>query len=715
MPDRTDIPVAALNTADAEAELARLAREIAHHDHLYYSQDNPEISDADYDRLRQRNLAIEARFPDLVRTDSPSLGVGVTPSSGFAKVRHRLPMLSLDNAFNADDVHRFYARIRRMLDLDEDAPLDLVGEPKIDGLSISLRYENHHFVQGATRGDGREGEDVTRNLETISGMPKLLRSDAPSTLEVRGEVYMAKPEFQALNARRAEADEPVFANPRNAAAGSLRQLDPAVTAKRPLHMFAYACGEVDGGAVGDTHWGFLERLRQWGFETNPLACLCAGPEEILALHEHIAGERAALPYDVDGVVYKVNRFDYQERLGFVSRAPRWAIAHKFPAEQVETVLNDIIIQVGRTGTLTPVAALEPVTVGGVVVSRATLHNQDEIERKDIRIGDHVIVQRAGDVIPQVVRVITDKRPDGTTPFAYPTVCPCNLMTPAVRAEGEAATRCSGELACPYQQVERLIHFVSRNAFDIEGLGIKQVAAFFDEKRIETPADIFDLEAKDPDAETGIADLEGWGEKSRDNLFKAITDRRHIGLNRFIYALGIRQVGEATAGLLARSYGSLGAWHDAMTQAAAERHTQPDAAKPEEIGPAYEALCDIESIGMNTADDITAFFSEPHNLSVIKALEDRIDVETVEKPVESAPAPLAGKTVVFTGTLETMKRGEAKASAEALGAKVTGSVSAKTDYVVAGTDPGSKATKAESLGVTILSEDEWRVLAGLDKE
>ncbi len=713
MPGTADIPVEAFNAKDAEAELARLAREIAHHDQLYYQQDQPEISDAAYDRLRRRNAAIEARFPDLVHADSPSLRVGVTPSSGFAKVRHRLPMLSLDNAFDADDVHRFFARIRRMLELDDDAPLDMVGEPKIDGLSISVRYENQHFVQGATRGDGREGEDVTRNLETITDLPKALPLGTPSTLEVRGEVYMAKPEFEALNARRVEADEAPFANPRNAAAGSLRQLDPAVTAERPLHMFAYSCGEVTGGAVGDTHWAFLERLRHWGFKTNPLARLCAGPDEILAFHDAIAGERASLPYDVDGVVYKVNRFDYQDRLGFVSRAPRWAIAHKFPAEQVETVLNDIVIQVGRTGTLTPVAVLEPVTVGGVVVSRATLHNEDEIGRKDIRIGDHVIVQRAGDVIPQVVRVVTGKRAPGATPFAYPKFCPCDLGTPAVREEGEAATRCSGELACPYQQVERLIHFVSRNAFDIEGLGVKQVAAFFDEKRIKTPADIFDLEKNDPGQETGIADLEGWGEKSRDNLFRAINASRRIGFDRFIYALGIRQVGEATARLLARSYGSLGAWRVAMGRASAERNAEPDATKSEEVGPAYDALCAIASIGMNTADDIAAFFSEPHNLSVITALEDRIDVQPVERPEQGAPAPLSGKTVVFTGMLTTMKRGEAKASAEALGAKVTGAVSANTDYLVAGTDPGSKAKKAAKLGVAILSEEEWRDLAGLE--
>ena len=708
-----DIAVEALSEVEAESELARLAREIARHDLLYYQQDQPEISDAAYDRLGRRNAAIEARFPNLVRTDSPSLRVGVAPASGFAKVRHRVPMLSLDNAFSAEDVHRFFARIRRMLELDDDAPLEMVGEPKIDGLSISVRYENQHFVQGATRGDGREGEDVTANLETIADLPETLPTGAPSTLEVRGEVYMARAEFQALNARRTEAGEAPFANPRNAAAGSLRQRDPAVTAERPLHLFAYACGEVTGGEVGDSHWALLERLRQWGLKTNPLARLCAGPEEVLALYADIAGQRASLPYDVDGVVYKVNRFDYQTRLGFVSRAPRWAIAHKFPAEQVETVLNDIVIQVGRTGTLTPVAVLEPVTVGGAVVSRATLHNEDEIRRKDIRIGDHVIVQRAGDVIPQVVRVVTEKRAPGATPFSYPKVCPCDLGTPAVREQGEAATRCSGELACPYQQVERLIHFVSRNAFDIEGLGVKQVAAFFVEGRIETPADIFDLEKDDPGKEIGIADLEGWGEKSRDNLFRAITARRRIGFDRFIYGLGIRQVGEATARLLARSYGSLRAWHDAMGDAAAERSVLPDPKKPEEVGPAYDALCAIESIGMSIADDITAFFSEPHNLSIIEALEDRIDVQSAEIPAEGAAAPLAGKTVVFTGTLSKMSRKDAKTRAEALGAKVAGSVSARTDYLVAGEKAGSKAVKAAELGVTVLSEDEWRELAGLD--
>ncbi|MDX1483551.1 MAG: NAD-dependent DNA ligase LigA [Alphaproteobacteria bacterium] len=702
-----------LTETEAAEELARLAEEIARHDVLYYQKDKPQISDAEYDRLRQRNQEIEARFPGLIRSDSPTARIGAAPATGFSKVRHRVPMLSLDNAFDADDLRRFYARLRRMLKLAEGAPLEMVGEPKIDGLSISVRYEGRRFVQGATRGDGEQGEDVTANLETLDDLPRTLPDGAPETLEVRGEVYMVKSEFMDLNARRSAAGEPVFANPRNAAAGSLRQLDPKVTAGRPLHLFAYGYGEVADGATGATHWDFLGNLRDWGFKTNPLARLCPTPDEALALYDDIAGERATLPYDIDGVVYKVNRFDYQHELGFVSRAPRWAIAHKFPAEQAETVLNDIIIQVGRTGTLTPVAVLEPVTVGGVVVSRATLHNEDEIERKDIRIGDHVIVQRAGDVIPQVVRVIAEKRPKGAKPFAFPRECPCQLHTPAVREPGEAATRCTGELACPYQQVERLIHFVSRNAFDIDGLGIKQVTAFFEEGRIKTPSDIFDLAEKDQSAEIPIAELEGWGETSRDNLFRAIEARRKIALDRFIYALGIRQVGEATAKLLARAYSSLPAWHDAMSRVAAERLKAPDAGKPDEVGPAYAELCAIKSIGMSIADDIAAFFSEPHNLSVIEALERRIEVEPVARAGSEAAQPLAGKTVVFTGALSTLTRNEAKTGAEALGAKVTGSVSAKTDYVVVGADPGSKATKAKDLGVTILSEDEWREMAGLD--
>jgi DNA ligase (NAD+) len=704
--------VEALSEDEAAIELERLAEEIAGHDRHYYQNDAPAISDAEYDNLRRLNEAIEARFPHLTRPDSPSKRVGAAPATGFAKIRHREPMLSLANAFDADDLEAFIARLRRFLKLSDDEKVDMVGEPKIDGLSISLRFEQGRFIQGATRGDGREGEDVTRNLTTLTDaeLPKALKGAAPEVLEVRGEVYMSKPEFAALNARREKAGEPPFANPRNAAAGSLRQLDPRITAERPLHLFAYSYGEVEGAELGDTHEAFLERLRDWGFKTNPLARLCTDAADALALYNRIAETRAGLPYDIDGVVYKVNRFDYQHRLGFVSRAPRWAIALKFPAEQAVTKLNDILIQVGRTGTLTPVAALEPVTVGGVVVSRATLHNEDEIARKDIHVGDTVVVQRAGDVIPQVVEVIKEKRPKGAKTFHFPKTCPCPLATPVTREEGEAATRCTGELACPYQQVERLRHFVSRHAFDIEGLGEKQIAAFFEEGRIRTPPDIFDLQGKDAAANTPIAELEGWGEKSRDNLFAAIEARRTIGLARFIYALGIRQVGEATSRLLAQNYHSLGRWHEDMRSAAAERASAPEAKKPEEVGEAYAELCSIESIGMSVADEICGFFDEPHNRDIVEALEARVTVEDAETPT-TGTSPVAGKTIVFTGTLATMTRSEAKARAEQLGAKVSGSVSKNTDYLVAGEKAGSKEKRAKELGVTVLSEDGWRELSG----
>ncbi|OAB60996.1 hypothetical protein AY599_18025 [Leptolyngbya valderiana BDU 20041] len=532
----------------------------------------------------------------------------------------------------------------------------------------------------------------------------------PEVLEVRGEVYMTKPDFAALNERQEAAGAKRFANPRNAAAGSLRQLDPKVTARRPLRFFAYAWGELSA-PVADTHWHVLQRLEAWGFPINPLAERCADAEATLAVYRKVEAERGALDYDIDGVVYKVDALALQERLGFVSRAPRWAIAHKFPAEKAQTVLEDISIQVGRTGALTPVAHLKPVTVGGVVVARATLHNPDEIARKDVRIGDTVLIQRAGDVIPQVLGPVLDKRPPGAEPYVFPEVCPCVLKTPVVHEDGAVVARCSGELACPYQQVERLIHFVSRDAFDIEGLGEKQVRSFFEKELIRTPADIFDLAEADRESLTPIRNLEGWGEKSAENLFAAIEARRTIPLERFIFALGIRQVGQATARLLARSYGDLTSWQDAMLAAAAERRANPEEAKkPELVGEHYRELCDIHTIGMSVADEICSFFSEAHNLKVVRDLEARVSVLEAERP-QTAGSPVAGKTVVFTGSLETLSRSEAKASAEALGAKVAGSVSKKTDYVVVGADAGSKAAKARELGVTTLGEQDWLKLIG----
>ncbi len=688
-----EISVETLTAEQAKAELDRLARAIAHHDRLYFQEDTPEISDAEYDGLVRRHRAIESRFPELRRDDSPALRLGAAPAAGFAKVTHARPMLSLDNAFDEADVREFVARIRRFLGLGPDAAVELIAEPKIDGLSAALTYRDGRLVQGATRGDGVVGEDITANLRTIRDLPARLKGRrVPALLEVRGEVYMRHEDFRRMNEARVEAGEPVFANPRNAAAGSARQLDPSITAARPLHFFAYAWGAVSE-PVSPTHWGFLDALQRWGFQVNPERKLCRDVEEVLALYRDLAGRRAELPYDIDGVVYKVNRLDWQERLGYVSRAPRWAVAHKFPAQQAETVLERIAIQVGRTGTLTPVAELTPVTVGGVVVSRATLHNEDELARKDIREGDHVVIQRAGDVIPQIVSVVLAKRPRNSKRYEFPDKCPvCNSL--AVREEGEAARRCTGGLICPAQAVERLRHFVSRDAFDIEGMGAKHIEAFWRDKLIATPADLFRLKAHEAD----LVEREGWGRQSVAKLVAAIEQRRRIPFERFIYALGIRQVGQATARLLARHYGSLAAWRAAM-----EAAQDPES-------PAYQDLDNIEGIGPAVAADILAFFAEDHNRAVLDDLAREVEVLDFAAP-QAGDSKLAGKTIVFTGTLETMTRGEAKARAEALGAKVASSVSKSTDYVVVGADAGSKARKAAELGLTVLDEREWVKMAG----
>ena len=687
-----DIPVDDLTPLEAAAELERLAREIATHDRAYHTDDAPVISDAEYDALRRLNDAIEERFPHLVRADSPSKRVGATVTGGFAKVAHARPMLSLGNAFDAADAREFIARVRRFLGLAEGEAVALVAEPKIDGLSVGLRYEGGYFVQGATRGDGTVGEDITANLKTIPDVPQSVGGEAPAVLDVRGEIYMAKNDFAALNQRQAATCDKVFANPRNAAAGSLRQLDPDITRNRSLRLFAYAWHAEDGPPV-KTHWETLKCLSDWGFQVNSSARPCIGIDDALALHKEIGEGRYALDYDIDGMVYKVDRLDWQERLGQVSRAPRWAIAHKFPAEKARTVLHRISIQVGRTGALTPVAELEPVTVGGVVVSRATLHNQDEIARKDIREGDTVLVQRAGDVIPQVVEVVPDQRPAHSAPYVFPDSCP-ECGSPAAREDGEAARRCTGGLVCPAQAVERLKHFVSRNAFDIEGLGAKHIEAFRADGLINTPADIFRLAVHADD----IQGREGWGEQSLANLLAAIEERRTVPLERFIFALGIRQVGQATARLLAKQYGSLGGWREAMNTA-----TDRDS-------DAYRDLVNIDGIGPAVADDLLAFVAGEHNAGVLDDLADQLDVEDFVAPDE-ASSPLAGKTVVFTGTLERMSRGEAKARAEALGAKVAGSVSKKTDYVVIGADAGSKARKARDLGLEVLDEAAWFELIG----
>lgn len=694
-----------LTEREASAELERLAAEIARHDALYHQSDAPEISDAEYDELRKRNDAIEASFPSLVRVDSPSHRVGAPASEAFAKVRHRVPMLSLGNAFADEDVAEFAARVRRFLSLKEDDALTFTAEPKIDGLSIAIRYEQGKLVEAATRGDGAEGENVTANVRTIHEIPHGLKGrDVPAIAEIRGEIYMSHADFAALNAAQAETGGKVFANPRNAAAGSLRQLDSAITAARPLRFFAYTWGEMSD-MPADTQKGMVDAFARWGLPVNPLMQLCESAEDLLAFYADIAERRASLGYDIDGVVYKVNRLDLQERLGFVSRSPRWAIAHKFPAEQAVTVLRDIEIQVGRTGALTPVAKLEPVTVGGVVVSNATLHNEDEIARKDIRIGDTVVVQRAGDVIPQVVQVKVEKRPAGAKPFAFPKTCPVcgsHAVREADESPGTAGVvrRCTGGLICAAQAKERLKHFVSRLAFDIEGLGDERIELFFEEGLIRRPADIFTLEARDKESATPLAKRKGFGKKSVDNLFRAIDARRETPLDRVIFALGIRYVGETTAKDLARAYQTWDVFRTAVDAAVA-------GGKESE---AYREIDDIEGIGETVVDALVDFFSEPHNVEAVDDLLHHVSVTAFvrQRAVESS---VTGKTVVFTGKLERMGRGEAKAQAERLGAKVSGSVSAKTDYVVAGADAGSKLKNAEKLGVTVLTEDEWLTLIG----
>jgi DNA ligase (NAD+) len=698
--------VETLTEKQAKVQHARLAEEIAGHDRRYYQEDAPTVSDAEYDELRRRYAAIETRFPQLATGDSLSLRVGAAPSPRFAKARHAVPMLSLDNAFAEEDVVDFVSRIRRFLRLPESEEIICSAEPKIDGLSMSLRYEGGRLVTGATRGDGNEGEDVTANIKTLKDVPQQLKGrNIPAVCEVRGEVYMTKQAFLALNKRQAESGGTVFANPRNSAAGSLRQKDPSITASRPLGFFAYAWGEMSD-MPAQTQSGMIKWFEHCGFATNPLARLCASVEQLLKFYRGIEQERSHLDYDIDGVVYKVDRLDWQARLGFVSRSPRWAIAHKFPAERAITVLKGIDIQVGRTGALTPVGKLEPVGVGGVIVQNVTLHNEDYIkgvggkgetlrDGRDIRIGDTVIVQRAGDVIPQIVDVVIDKRPVGAKPYHFPAKCPCPLHTDVLREEtatGEegARARCTGDFACPYQKIEHLKLFASRRAFDIEGFGDKQIEFFFQQGWVKEPADIFTLPKRN--REIRLEEHEGYGETSVRNLFNAIESRRAIALDRFIYALGIRHVGETTALALARGYGSWQSFHDAGLKVAAG---------DEEAIAEMDAL---DQIGDTVIESVKAYFGEKHNRGIVERLTGEVRILDAEKP--RANSAVAGKTVVFTGTLEQMTRDEAKASAERLGAKVSGSVSKKTDYVVAGPGAGSKLADAQKLGVTVLSEDDW---------
>jgi DNA ligase (NAD+) len=689
-------PVTDLSEAEAAEELARLATEIADHDTRYYRQDAPTVSDADYDALKRRNTAIEARFPDLVRPDSPSRRVGAAPSESFAPVEHGVPMLSLDNAFEPSDVEDFVRRIRRFLGLDE-APITFTAEPKIDGLSASLLYEKGRLVRGATRGDGRVGEDVTANLLTMSDIPRQLAGAGwPDRIEVRGEVYIAHEAFAAMNAAAEAAGDKTYANPRNAAAGSLRQIDASITAKRPLRFFAYAWGEISAPFAA-FQADALARLAAWGFPVNPRSVRVVDVQGLLAVYQGLERDRAGLGYDIDGVVYKVDRLDWQGRLGAVGRVPRWAIAHKFPAEQATTTLLDIDIQVGRTGALTPVAKLAPVTVGGVVVRNATLHNADEIARKDVRVGDTVIVQRAGDVIPQIVGVVETDRPPGSEPFAFPTICPCALKTAVTRetTTGGAETvvqRCTGELACPFQKIEHLKHFVSRRAFDIEGLGEKQLVSLFEDGLVREPADIFTLEARDRRSLKKLKDREGAGETSIANLFSAIEARRTIPLARFIFGLGVRHVGETTAQTLARGYGNVAAFLSAM-----------DAVAAGDEGAATE-LDALDQIGEAVIVAVRGFFAESHNRAMVQRLVEQLAVQDAEAP--KSDTAVAGKTVVFTGTLERMTRDEAKAQAERLGAKVASSVSKKTDIVVAGPGAGSKLKTATELGIQVMTEEDW---------
>jgi len=692
-------PVENLTEAEATEELTRLADELAAHDLHYHREDAPVISDADYDALKQRNSAIEARFPTLVRENSPSQRVGATASEQFSAVEHGTPMLSLDNAFSDDEAREFDARVRRFLGLGDEA-VAYTAEPKIDGLSASLRYEKGVLVRGATRGDGRVGEDVTENLRTISEIPHRLKGSGwPDIIEVRGEVYLGHEDFAALNRGAAEAGQKLYANPRNAAAGSLRQIDPKITAQRPLRFFAYAWG-LTSAPFAQGQAQALKALADWGFVTNPQTQSVVGAEGLLAAYSDFEGLRPKLNFDIDGVVYKVDRLDWQQRLGFVSRSPRWAVARKFPAQQARTVLEAIDLQVGRTGAVTPVGRLRPVTVGGVVVTNATLHNGDEIERKDLRIGDTVIVQRAGDVIPQIVGVVLDERSGNSLPYVFPSVCPCALATPLVRETTVSGAetvvrRCSGEMTCPFQRTEHLIHFVSRRAFDIEGLGEKQLQSLFEDGLVREPADIFLLEERDKALLKKLKDREGMGETSARNLFEAINARRTISLERLIFSLGVRHVGEQTGRTLAKGYGT---W-DAFWTAVQAMASGDEAAAAE--------MNAMDQIGPTVIETLTRYFAESHNRAAVERLVAQLTVLEAEKP--KTDTAVAGKTIVFTGSLEKMTRDEAKAQAESLGAKVASSVSKKTDLVVAGPGAGSKLKTATDLGIQVMTEDEWLAL------
>ncbi len=684
-------PVLELTVEEAQTELAFLAKRINELDIAYHRDDAPLLSDAEYDALKHRNQDIENRFPELIREDSPSFRVGSKISDDFKKITHSVPMLSLGDIFTEDAVYAFIDKIKRFLGLDENAPLEMVAEPKIDGLSFSAVYKNGLFFSGATRGDGTTGEDITNNLKTIKQLPirlqggnTLFDTQVPDIIDIRGEVYMSKKDFFELNKQQELKKQKVFANPRNAAAGSLRQLDSTITAERKLSLFAYACGE-NSSTQFKTHYEYLQTLKKWGFPVNPEIRLCKNTEEMIRFFKELSEKRSTLDYDIDGVVYKVNDLELQRRLGFIARSPRWAIAHKFPAEQAITKLLNIRIQVGRTGALTPVADLEPVNVGGVIVKHATLHNKDEIERKDIRVNDTVVIQRAGDVIPQIVRVLPEKRSETSQPYIFPSTCP--ICGSVAKKEGEdAIIYCTGELVCPAQQIEALKHFVSKDALNIEGLGDKNIETFFDLGWVKNALDLFYLE------ENHALELickDGWGTKSAEKLFDAIKNASKISLERFIYALGIRETGTATARLLAKNFISWESFYHAVRQENA-----------------LDILTHIEGIGPVMAEFIIDFFQEEHNQKLLEGLVNKIKVLDFVAP-QQKETPFSDKTIIFTGTLETMTRSEAKAKALSLGAKVVSSVSSKTDFVIAGSAAGSKLTTAEKLGITILSEKEFK--------
>jgi DNA ligase (NAD+) len=691
-----------LTEQQARDELDELAELIKYHDRLYYDDAEPEITDAVYDDLRIRNSKIEKLFRHLVRPDSPSFKVGAPPSAKFQKIKHEIPMLSLGNAFSYEDIETFLNGIRSfIIELRNlSIPIEIVGEPKIDGVSCSLRYEKNSLVLGATRGDGIEGEDVTENVKTIHDIPIKLPPTAPETVEIRGEIYMTDGEFLEFNNRQKEKGEKIFANPRNAAAGSLRQLDPKITASRPLRFFGYAWGNISE-PIADTQWKARGRIASLGFKLNEPSRILNNIKEIRQYYEEIQSERSGFGFSIDGVVYKINRIDLQERLGFISRSPRWAIAHKFSPEQGKTHIKDILIQVGRVGSLTPIAELEPLNIGGVLVSRATLHNQDQIEKKDFRKGDLVIVQRAGDVIPQVVSVVLTERPNDATPYKYPEKCPvCNSKT--VREHFESDRYCTGGLYCPAQSLERLKHLVSRNAFDIEGMGEKNIEMFYSEGLVKDPIDIFkleerlskqDLNSNSTETIVPLEEREGWGGKSANNLFRAIRDRKIIPFDRFLYALGMKHVGETTARIIARNYVFFKVFMESAI------------ASQDKGSIAYKHLTSISGIGVTAGDSIVDFFNNDYNVKVLKELMSLIEISEYV-PTYSTESKLAGKTIVFTGSLDKMSRSEAKTKAESLGANVSNSISKKTDYVVAGNNAGSKLKKARDLGRMVISEIDW---------